>query len=216
MIIEKEIELYRDFYRENFPHNNFMNSIKKSCIENVYKCLEAIDIYEETSEINDHDNSLKFLRDLEYALINFLYTLPLNNKFLYSSVLRAIMEICLRICYSSQFKLVEYDKINKMSFRDLDETLNSCYNVSFLCNENFKKIKERFGLNSKIIHNQGAKPSLNLLEDCIKVKQIDNNKMEQDINVINTFCMRTLPVIFSINELTLSTAQKIRLEKLIK
>lgn len=216
MIIEKELELYKEFCNENFPYSIYNKGLKVSYIESIYKSLEAIDIYEGTNEINGSDTSLKFIRDLEYLLINLLYVLPVNNSLIYSSVLRAITEICLRICYASQFKLVGYDKINKLGFRELDESLKKCYSIFFLSNDNYNKIKDRFGSYSKTIHNQGVKPTLNFLEDCIKVKQIDSNKMEQDINVITTFCLRTLPVIFNISDSTLSTAQKLRLAKLMK
>ncbi|WP_283749666.1 hypothetical protein [Bacillus mycoides] len=211
MILTDELQMYKDFCEENFSESYFTKNFKLKIIEDIYKCLEAIDIYKETSEISDSETATKFLLDLEYLLINLLYSFPANNYFYYSSVIRSISEICMRVCYSSQFKEAQYEKINTMGFRELDEALKKCYSISMVVGENYAKLNQNFGSYSKIIHNQGAKPRLELLEDCIKNNQLDNNKIKNDLKVISMFCLITLPTIFGINDTRLSTAQKMRL-----
>lgn len=211
MIITDEIQSYENFCAENFPESYFTKNGKLKIVNDIYKCLEAIDIYEATSEISSSETSTKFLWDLEYLLINFLYAFPVNNNLYYSSCIRSITEICIRICYSSQYKSAKYDDINRMGFRELDDALKSCYSISMIVGENYNKLRTSFGAYSKVIHNQGTKPRLDLLDDFIKKNQLDNNKIKNDIKIISLFCLVTLPTIFGINDMELSTAQKTRL-----
>lgn len=215
-IIEEYIG-YRTFISVNFPNSIFTKNImdpkkttEKQILTSIFKSIQLVTMYSDHEDVSIIMKSL--LLDLKMSIIRLLYILPLNDKFFYSSILRQISELCLKIKYSEINPDYNYEQISTISYRFLwDECIK--LNIKDLPSQKdtLNHINQIYKERSDVIHDKKRKfdNSINYLSILLCTSQ------EQDVKILNKntslflkFCDSILLEILNISPHELSHHQK--------
>lgn len=215
------IEKYFEFCEENFPKSywNSHNGKTKKIIffKNINKSIELLKLLNGLKQTSE--NAKDLILDSVNYLKRILYCAPINDKIIYSSIMRGLSESLLRIAYSSIFPTESSDKIRLLKYRDLNESINNNALISTIMNKETKKILDFYGKYSNELHNKSKDSSneIRFLSDILSNKSgINPDKVSSDSQSILDFCQKVLFFIFKIDDKSLSYSDKSKLILILK
>lgn len=221
MIATTKVYNYFDFCSDNFPNSYWNSDIKRNkkidFFININKSIELLMLIKGINLISD--NSKDLMSDCENYLKRVLYCAPINDKMIYSSVMRGLSESLLRTVYSSIFPEETCNKIRSIQYRSLNDEIRGHPILSTIMSTEVNKILNFYGIYSNDIHNKKGSNSNNIrfLSDILTSQSgINPDKLSSDSQSILEFCQKVLFFAFNITDKTLSHTEKSKLEEILK
>lgn len=217
----KSIDKYFEFCKENFPNSYWNTTNKKDkkaeFFRNIDKSIELLKILIGSHTVSE--NSIELIHDSLNFLKRILFCAPINDKVIYSSIMRGLCESLLRIAYSSLFPDITYTLINNMKYRELNETISAHPIISTIMNKETRKILDFYGKYSNELHNKNKDHTNDirfLSEILTNSTGINPDKLSSDSQCILDYCQKVLFFVFKIDEKSLSHSAKSRLVNIMR
>lgn len=161
--------LYLEFIQKNFPKSSLL---KNDNIHRLYEIIQevnlSISILNKYTLKKDNDCCNVFLSRFQDALNKILLYIPLNDSTGINILFRIMIESLLRYLYSITTINNNFEKINKLPFRNLKSKLK-CYNIS-----DYQILYSMYAKYSNYIHGKKEyNDTIVILQDIISSEQFD-------------------------------------------
>ncbi|MGR6904773.1 hypothetical protein [Lysinibacillus sp. BSL11] len=220
-MIDSYIKEYKEFSIHRFPYSrlNFDNLSTNETLQSMFKSIEIIDVFSNSTAILDSWVILK-LNELKNQLLISLYYLPHYSSFLFASLQRSISELILKITLYSSVDTPKTEetqnKINNMQFRILKDNIKASpeYNTQLfkIQLDNFFSL---YGNSSNNIHLKEASSVIECIEAYNSITQSDIKLVKGLAIKVETYLLSFFPKLHNLNDTQLNMSSKIQLKNIL-